>query len=87
MGIKNSEYDQEIPNCRETGGIVRKQLKVKMHCKEQRRIIPEIYMLIFQSRFDNPPYSNRITEKGGILKNNNNGTSKFHRLEVWTSWI
>ena len=42
-----------------------------MHCKEQRRIISEIYMFIFQSKFNNPPYRDRITEKSGTLKNKN----------------
>ena len=31
--------------------------------KEQRRIISEIYMFIFQSKFNNPLYRDRITEK------------------------
>ena len=39
-----------------------------MHCKEQRRIISEIYMFIFQSKFNNPPYRDRTTEKSGTSK-------------------
>ena len=39
-----------------------------MHCKEQRRIISEIYMFIFQSKFDNPPYRDHITGKSGTSK-------------------
>ena len=39
-----------------------------MHCKEQRRIISEIYKFIFQSKFDNPPHRDRITEKSGTSK-------------------
>ena len=39
-----------------------------MHCKEQRRIISEIYKFIFQSKFDNPPYRDHITEKSGTSK-------------------
>ena len=39
-----------------------------MHCKEQRRIISEIYKFIFQSKFDNQPYRDRITEKSGTSK-------------------
>ena len=41
-----------------------------MHCKEQRRIISEIYMFIFQSKFNNPPYRDRITEKSGTSQKN-----------------
>ena len=40
-----------------------------MHCKEQRRIISEIYKFIFQSKFDNPSHRDRITEKSGTSKN------------------
>ena len=39
-----------------------------MHGKEQRRIISEIYMFIFQSKFDNAPHRDRITEKSGTSK-------------------
>ena len=39
-----------------------------MHCKEQRRIISEIYMFIFQSKYYNPPYCDSITEKSGTSK-------------------
>ena len=55
------------------------QLKVKVHCKEQRKIISEIYMFIFQSKFDNPSHRDRITEKSGTSKKKFNGTSKFQR--------
>ena len=41
-----------------------------MHCKEQRRIISEICMFIFQSKFNNPPYHDRVTEKSGTSKIN-----------------
>ena len=41
-----------------------------MHCKEQRRIISEIYMFIFQSKFNNPPYGDHITEKKWTSKKN-----------------
>ena len=40
-----------------------------MHYKEQRRIISEIYFFIFQSKFNNPPYHDRVTEKSGTSKN------------------
>ena len=36
------------------------------------------YMFIFQSKFDNPPHHDRITEKVGLPKKFN-GTSKFQR--------
>ena len=39
-----------------------------MHCKEQGRVISEIYMFIFQSKFDNPPHHDHITEKSGTSK-------------------
>ena len=45
-------------------------LKVKMHCMEQGRIISEIYMFIFQSKFDNPPHRDHITEKSGTSRKN-----------------
>ena len=41
-----------------------------MHCKEQRRIISEIYLFIFQSKFTNTPYRDRITEKSGTSQKN-----------------
>ena len=41
-----------------------------MHSKEQRRIISETYMFIFQNKFENPPYPDRITEKSGTSKKN-----------------
>ena len=41
-----------------------------MHCKEQRRIISKINMFIFQSKFNNPPYRDHITEKSGTSKKN-----------------
>ena len=41
-----------------------------MHCKEQRRLSSEIYMFIFQSKFNNSPYRDRITEKSGTSKKN-----------------
>ena len=41
---------------------------MKMHCKEQRRIISEIYMFIFQSKFNNLSYRDRITEQCGTSK-------------------
>ena len=34
-----------------------------MQCKEQRRIIYEIYMFIFQSKFNNLPYRDRIIHR------------------------
>ena len=41
-----------------------------MHYKVQRRIISEIYMFIFQSKFDNLSHRDRITEKSGTSKKN-----------------
>ena len=48
-----------------------------MHCKEQRSIISEIYMFIFQSKFNNPPYRDRITEKSGTSKKKSMGLPNF----------
>ena len=41
-----------------------------MHCKEQRRIISEIYLFIFQSKFNDLPYRDHITEISGTSKKN-----------------
>ena len=65
-----------MTNSGDTRHPLYKQVKVKMHCKEQRRIISEIYMFIFQS---NPSYRDRITEKVGLPKKFN-GTSKFQKV-------
>ena len=43
-------------------------------------------MFIFQSKFNNPPYRDRITEKSWTSKKIN-GTYKFQKQEDWTSWI
>ena len=48
-----------------------------MHWKEQRRIISEIYMFIFQSKFNNPPYGDRITEKKWDFQKNSMGLPNF----------
>ena len=47
-----------------------------MHCKEQW-IISEIYIFIFQSKFNNPPYPDRITEKSGTSKKKSMGLPNF----------
>ena len=48
-----------------------------MHCKEQRRIISEIYMFILQSKINNPPYRDPITEKSRTSKKNSMGLPNF----------
>ena len=49
-----------------------------MDCKEQRRIISEIYMFIFQSNFNNRHTATVSQKKVGLPKKFN-GASKFQR--------
>ena len=78
MGIKNSAYDQEIPQSQTVdkpvalGGRAPQQDTRKQKCivRNKEEFISEIYMFIFQSKFDNPPHRDHIPEKRGTsIKN------------------